>query len=276
GDATAGDGHGEIELAGELHQLERLAHDHATGLATEELVERTIVHGDLAGTRLHVDAGRGGLATAGAIVWFGCCGHEIDSLNFELLGLLGGVRMFVAREHMQLLVHLAAERALGEHALHREFNGALGMLLEELAESDGLDTTDGAGVMPVDLVVELVARDFDLSGVQHDDVVAGVNVRGERGLVLALEAHGDLRAQTAQHLVGRVDDIPVAAHGFILGKYSRLACHHKTPDTGRARAADEAPGYGSLLRSERRAPGKRGASVLKGLGLCKTRRNPGL
>ena len=88
------------------------------------------------------------------------------------------------------------------------------MLLEQLAESDGLDAADGAGVVVVDLVVELVARDFDLLRVQHDDVIAHVDVRAEDGLVLALQAHRDLRREAAQHLVGRVDDKPVAAHGF--------------------------------------------------------------
>src|SRR5213075_3012956 len=76
GDATARHGHGEVELVGELHGLERLPHDHAAGLATEELVERTIVHRDLAGTGLHVDAGRGGLAAAGAVVRLCLGGHS--------------------------------------------------------------------------------------------------------------------------------------------------------------------------------------------------------
>jgi hypothetical protein len=57
GDAAAGDRHGDVELVGELHELERLAHDHAAGLTAEELVQRTVVDGDLAGTRLEEDAG---------------------------------------------------------------------------------------------------------------------------------------------------------------------------------------------------------------------------
>src|SRR5262249_3766449 len=161
--------------------------------------------------------------------------------------------------HVQLLVHLAAERALGEHALHREFDGALGMLLEQLAEGNGLDAADGAGVVPIDLVVELVARDFDLLRVQHDDVIARVDVRRVTGLVLALEAHGDLRAETAEDLVGRVDDIPVAAHGLVLRQNCGLACHLETPTTGRIHAALW-PG---------RDPEKRGASVLNAPRLCK-------
>src|SRR5687768_8608287 len=57
GDAAARNGHGEIKLVRQLHELERLADDHAAGFATEELIQRTVVHGDLAGTGLHEDAG---------------------------------------------------------------------------------------------------------------------------------------------------------------------------------------------------------------------------
>jgi hypothetical protein len=131
--------------------------------------------------------------------------------------------VFVAREHVQFLVHLAAERTFRKHALHREFDGALGMLLEELAESDGLDAADGSGVVVVDLVVELVAGDFDLLRVQHDDVIAHVDVRAVAGLGLALETHGDLRGEAAQHLVRSVHDIPVAAGRFGIDESSR---HH--------------------------------------------------
>src|SRR5688572_1183993 len=153
--------------------------------------------------------------------------------------------MLGAREHMQFLVHLAAERTLGEHALHREFDGALGVLHEQLAECDGLDTADRAGVVVIDLVIELVARDFDLLGVQHHDVIASVDMRAVDGLVLALEAHGDLGAETAQDLVGGIDDIPVAAHGLVLRKYST---HLQRLQTGRApRSRPEDSGVESML-----------------------------
>ena len=52
----------------ELHQLERLAHDHARRLAAEELVERAVVDRDVAAARAQEDAGGGGLAPAGAVV----------------------------------------------------------------------------------------------------------------------------------------------------------------------------------------------------------------
>src|SRR5690606_5240905 len=63
----------------------------------------------------------------------------------------------------------------------------------------------------------LVAGDVDLLGVDHDDVVAGVDVRGVDGLVLAAEATRDLGAQAAEGLAGGVDHEPVALDGLVLG-----------------------------------------------------------
>ena len=76
GDAAARHRDGEVELVGELHELERLAHDHAASLTTEEFVQRTLVHRDLAGAGFHVDASRGGLAAAGAVVRLCSSGHS--------------------------------------------------------------------------------------------------------------------------------------------------------------------------------------------------------
>jgi hypothetical protein len=95
------------------------------------------------------------------------------------------------------------------------------VLLEHLAEGDRLDAADGAGVVIVDLVFELVARDFDLLGIQHDDVIAHVDVRAVGRLGLALEAHGDLSGEPAEHLVGCIDDVPVAAGRLGIHKRSR-------------------------------------------------------
>src|SRR5580658_4819818 len=39
GDAAAADVHTKIKLRGHLNHFQRLAHDHATGFATEELIE---------------------------------------------------------------------------------------------------------------------------------------------------------------------------------------------------------------------------------------------
>lgn len=66
--ATANDGNEDVELLDGLGQLERLTHDHASGFTTEELIETTVVDGNLASTRTQEDASGSGLTTASAVI----------------------------------------------------------------------------------------------------------------------------------------------------------------------------------------------------------------
>jgi len=54
---TTANGHEDVECAGGLGQLERLAKHHARGLAAEVVLEAALVDGDLAVARLEPDAG---------------------------------------------------------------------------------------------------------------------------------------------------------------------------------------------------------------------------
>ncbi len=72
--------------------------------------------------------------------------------------------------------------------------------------------------MVVELVLELRAGDTDLLGVEHDQVVAHVDVRRVVGLVLALEAMRKLRGEATECLARGIDDVPVAAHLTRLGE----------------------------------------------------------
>jgi hypothetical protein len=60
-----------------------------------------------------------------------------------------------------------------------------------------------------DLLLTLVAGQRDLAGVDDDDEVTGVDVRGEDRLVLAAEQGGGLRGQPAEDDVVGVDDEPL-------------------------------------------------------------------
>src|ERR1700722_20343875 len=92
GDAATAHMHADVELGGQLHHFQRLAHDHAAGLTTKEFVDRALVDGDTAGTGLHVDARRGALAPAGAVIRGRC--HDLIFLSdFERFRLLRGMRM---------------------------------------------------------------------------------------------------------------------------------------------------------------------------------------
>ena len=108
--------------------------------------------------------------------------------------------MILAAEYVQLLVHAPAQGALRQHALHCEFDGALRVLLQQLAQRNALQVADVAGVMVVELVRELGPRDLHRARVDDDDVIAQVLVGGVVGLVLAFQSARDLRCQTAQSL----------------------------------------------------------------------------
>ena len=96
-----------------------------------------------------------------------------------------------------------------QHALHRLLDDPLGELaLEDRARGALLDAADEAGVVVVDLLLALAAGQHDLLGVDDDDVVAVIDVRGVGRLVLAAQAHGDDRGEPADDQAGGVDQHP--------------------------------------------------------------------
>src|SRR5690606_18558846 len=106
----------------------------------------------------------------------------VNISDIQDLWLLDGVRVLGAGIDLERAVHGASERVLGQHALHRGLDHALGVALQRLAQGLGLEVADVAGEAVVLLVGQLVAGDGHLLRVDHDDVVAGVHVRGVDGL----------------------------------------------------------------------------------------------
>ena len=120
---------------------------------------------------------------------------------------------------------IAAERSAGDHALNRLFEHALGeAALEHLARGDLLDPAGIAGVLVVDLLVELAPGEADLVGVDDDDMVAAVDVRGEARLVLAAQDIGDDRREAANDQPFGVDEMPFLLD---LGRFGRLGRLHQ-------------------------------------------------
>ena len=85
-----------------------------------------------------------------------------------------------------------------------------GVLLEQLADRGGGQAARVAGVAVGHLGGQLVAGQGDLLGVDDDDEVAGVDVRGEGRLVLAAQQGRGLDGEAAEDDVGGVDDVPLA------------------------------------------------------------------
>ena len=106
---------------------------------------------------------------------------------------------------------LAGQRALlGEHALDGLLEHALGEAAAQLlAGGDFLDAARVTGVAVVDLLVQLAASELHLVGVQDDDEVAAVDVRGVVRTMLAAKTHGDERGETANNGVLGIDHDPL-------------------------------------------------------------------
>ena len=75
-----------------------------------------------------------------------------------------------------------------------------------------------AGVAVVGLLAGFFGRELDFVGVDHDDVVARIDVRREFGLVLAAQTSGNFGGKAAEHLVTAVDHVPVALDFERLGR----------------------------------------------------------
>src|SRR5262245_59243104 len=87
----------------------------------------------------------------------------------------------------------------------------------QLVEARLIQPAGIAAVTVVGFLLCLPAGHAQLRGVHDHDVIAGVHVRRELRLVLAAEPARELDGEAAEHLVGRIDDEPVAADLVRLG-----------------------------------------------------------
>ena len=158
------------------------------------------------------------LRSASVRVWVSGHGQTLLFLavhggDVERLRLLAVMRMLGARIDVQVLHLLALQRAAGDHALDRLLDHALGMrALEPLADGAALDAAGIAGVVVEDRLLGLVAGHPHLLGVDDDDVVAAIDMRGELRLVLAAQPVGDDRRRAGRARGPRRRSAPSPSH----------------------------------------------------------------
>src|SRR5512140_1890893 len=120
------------------------------------------------------------------------------------------MRMLRSGVDLELGELLRSKPVVRQHALHGPADDLFGPSLEQMAERLALEAVRVAAVADVELRFLLVRRDGDLAGVHDDDMVAGIQRRAERWLVLPFEHASDARRQTAERLVRRVHDVPAS------------------------------------------------------------------
>src|SRR3954453_6597122 len=133
---------------------------------------------------------------------------SVELLSGERLRPLGLMRVIGSGVDLQLAELLHTELVPRQHPLDGAADDLLGASLEKVAEGLLAVALREPAVPDVELGLALVAADGDPRGIEHDHVVARVEVRRPGRLVLALEDARDPRREAPERLVGRVDDEP--------------------------------------------------------------------
>ncbi len=100
--------------------------------------------------------------------------------------------------------------------MHRLLDEAFGTLLADDARALFPQAALVAGVLAIDFLIFLATRQLHFRGIDHDDMVAGVDECGVGGFVLALEQACGQRRNAAEHFAIGVDDVPPPGLGDML------------------------------------------------------------
>src|SRR6185437_7109050 len=161
---------------------------------------------------------------------------------FRLLGLVG---VLVAGVNLQLGELLITERAARHHPLHCPANNLLRLPRQHLLRRRDLLPARVVRIVLIFLLLPLLPGELHLFGVDDDDEVAGVAVRGVLRFVLAAKAISQFDGEAADHEIGRVDDIPVLFGGGLVGHeggHRRTHSHSRKESTRRAAVRKSAYG----------------------------------
>mgnify|MGYP003331045341 CR=1 FL=1 len=118
--------------------------------------------------------------------------------------------MGIAGIDVQTLEAVLGDGVAGHHAADGDAHGKLGLLLHQDAVLGLLETADPTGVGAIVLLLQLLAGENGLGGVDDDDVVAAVGVGRVGGLQLAAQKIGGDDGGLAHGLAGGVQNVPLA------------------------------------------------------------------
>ena len=109
---------------------------------------------------------------------------------------------------------------MGHHALDGAFDDQLGVPGAARLGRLGFVAADEAGVAHVLLLHFFLSGKDRFFSVDHNDVIAGIDMTGKNGLVFAAKQDGGFFSHTTDNLIVRVDNIPLAFHLLGLGAKS--------------------------------------------------------
>lgn len=117
----------------------------------------------------------------------------------------------------------AAERSSWQHPLNGLLHHALGKLAgEDLLRGSLLDAADIAGVVMVDLLLRLSSGQNHLVRIDHNDIVAAIDMWCKNRAMLAAQAQRNQRGEATDDEPLRVDEHPFL---FDLADFGRVSGH---------------------------------------------------
>jgi len=151
-------------------------------------------------------------------------GGDLLANSLQFLRHLSDVGVLGTGINLQLVHHMTCQFVLWHHPTDGVENQVFGLAC--LTVGIAFQTQAGvAGVPGVVANVHFATRHADLFGVDDDDIIAAIDVRRVFRTVLAHQDHRDVAGQSAQNLIGGIDDKPVFFKFAGLGDVSSLSNH---------------------------------------------------
>jgi len=120
------------------------------------------------------------------------------------------MRMLVSLVNVELAQNGTTEAIVRDHPLDRAFDDQLGMATAARLRRLTVMAADETGEAHVLLLRFFLAGKNGLFGVDHNDVIAGIDMVGVNGLVFAAKQYGGFFSHTSDNLIVGINNIPLA------------------------------------------------------------------
>ena len=122
--------------------------------------------------------------------------------------------MCTANVDLKFSKHFPTKWSAGQHTFNSRLDNALRRFLNQLVKSNILQTTGITGVRVISFLCGLVASHTNFLRVNHNDVIAGINVGSIFWFMLTAQACCNFHCQTTQSFTLGVYDKPITFYCF--------------------------------------------------------------
>ena len=134
--------------------------------------------------------------------------------------------MFVAAVNFEFAIDITSEAVVWDHAADSAFNEKGRTAVATGAESFRFVAPDIPGETHIGFLNFFFAPDADFVGIDHDNEISVVNMRGVGWFGFAAQEIGDFDSDMAERLISRIDDPPLAVDSLGFGREGPFVWHN--------------------------------------------------